>query len=1483
MNKLKKIEEMIDKVMCKERPLLVRELKRVNHKKKDGSDYEKSVDRLLQKSVASAARVAARKEKIPHITYIPELPITDKKDEIIAALKQHRVVIIAGETGSGKTTQIPKFCIAAGRGAAGTIGCTQPRRIAAINVAARIAEELGVGRSSDDGNSGDGSSGKIWEGGAESEGSAVRGADGKLSGNGSLQTVGYKIRFDDTSAPDTIIKVMTDGILLAETQRDPFLNEYDTIIVDEAHERSLNIDFTLGILRDLIRKRDDLKLVITSATIDTQKFSRAFDDAPVIEVSGRMYPVEVRYMPVQGYDDPEQDDQGYVEASVEAVETIQRESRYGDILIFMPTEQDITETVELLRGRSWPGVAVMPLYARLSAAEQAKIFHRGPGRKIIVSTNVAETSLTIPGIRYVIDTGLARIPHYSPRTRTTALPVTPISRSSADQRKGRCGRVENGICIRLYDEENYNSRAQFTSPEILRSNLAEVILRMISLNLGDVSAFPFIDMPSPKSVKDGFDTLLELGAIVQERGGQGAKMSEIQREGADGKNGSESSLTGNHPGRLRGRKRAKGKKTARGYLLTEKGGIMARIPVDPKLSRILIEADERGCLEEAAIIASALSISDPRQRPQEKARQADQKHALFKDPASDFISLLNIWNACHGGKIGSGTIEDNSSETESSSSRRESNSTRGQSTLKSRTSARKFCKEHYLSFRRIREWGDIHRQIISVLREHGITGRNRVEFTTGTKGLKAKEYDIGGEFYTQLHKSILSGYLGNIAHKKEKNIYHAAKGQKAMIFPGSSIFGKGGNWIVAAEYVETSLLFARTAATIDVDWLEELGKELLTFTWSSPHWEKKRGEVVANEQVSLFGLVVVQQRPVAYGGINPVEAGEIFIRHALVEGEIEMKFPFMVHNQRLIQELQKLEEKTRKRDILITEEDIYLFYQKRVDRDFYNIKTFAKYLKDKRDDSFLCMTLEDLRQKSVDEEHLAGFPDTIKLGDARFRLEYDFKPGAETDGVTIKIPAVSAGHVMGSQVEPAIEWLVPGLFREKVMALIRNLPKSHRVKLLPVAEKAEIISKEIQHRGRPLFHELSAFVKDKFNADIPPSAWSDEGLDPHLKMRISIRDDEDKEIAASRSRKMLQEYTDPSLLQGDCFEKAKKRWEQEEIRSWDFTASLGCDTLPGSIRVDEAAPDSSGHLPSLSVELFPALTWEKSQVALRLFRTEQMAQHHHREGVRNLFIICYESDINGLKKDIKNAARLKGYSSFFGGVDRLNQALFGAITEHLFSHDIRDRDSFESHAAVVIPKLYSTGQELITRVTELCEEYDCTKSVLKNISLKNRNREQLLNLMERLEQNLVELVPPDFLQIYPYDRVPALKRYVAAIRVRAERAVVDPLRDQKRWGEVLKYLELFEAICGDWQEEPPALSREFSLSGEQRASGRWSILNRCSHSSGYWSKEKAEAVETLFWMIEEYKVSLFAQELKTAVKISPRRLDAICEEIRRMI
>lgn len=1266
----------------------------------------------------------------------PDLPVTGKKEEIIQAVKNNRVVIISGETGSGKTTQIPKICLEAGRGIKGKIACTQPRRIAAINVARRIAQELGedLGRS-----------------------------------------VGYKIRFDDKSAGNACIKIMTDGILLAETQTDRFLKAYDTIIVDEAHERSLNIDFTLGILRQLVRKRNDLKLIITSATIDTQKFSQAFDGAPVIEVSGRMFPVETRYAPFYDKNDENSDpeDQGYVEAAAETALSLLSETRSGDILIFMPTEQDIGDTLEILRGQNHPGVLTLPLFARLSASEQSKIFSGYAGRKIIVSTNVAETSLTIPGIKYVIDTGLARIPEYSPRTRTTALPVSPVSRSSADQRKGRCGRVENGICIRLYDEEDYNSRPLFTLPEILRSNLAEVILRMMSLGLGSVKKFPFIDAPSPKSIKDGFDTLTEIGAITRNK---------------------------------------------RKYQLTETGRLMARLPVDPKLSRILIEADRQGCLQEALIIATALAISDPRQRPAEKAQAADQKHAVFKDPSSDFITLLNIWNAFK----------------------------EAEKKLKSRSKLRQFCQENFISFKRVKEWSEVHRQIGNILKEHHIIGGRTVPgtepATKGTKNLKAKEFKIGGPLYAAIHKSILAGYLANIAHKKEKNIFNAAKGQQAMIFPGSGLFNNAGSWIAAAEFVKTTQLFARTAAVIDPEWIEQMGKDLCSRTWFDAHWEKKRGEVTATEQVSLFGLIIASGRTVAYGKINPEEAGRIFIRHALVQGETDHRFEFMEHNLGLAKSLEDIENRQRRRDILASEDDMYLFYSSKLPEPFYNIRTFSKFIKDQKNQDFLKMSIDDLQKSEIDESAALLFPDSIETDQGRFRLEYEFKPGSEKDGITIHIPADSASSVQRSR----IDMLVPGLLAEKITALIKSLPKSYRKKLVPVSEKARILARYVEKHSKineqPLFAMLSSAVRAEFNFTIPPSQWSDSDIDDHLKMRISIKDRNGREIKALRSSSILDQFPEAGYRKKDPdIEPARKKYERENLIRWDF------DDIKDHISINKN---------DLTLKYYPGLKIdyqeeEQAGLALRLFKSQQQALESHKKGVCRLYQLSYPEQFKALKKDISSSPELKPAAGICKDRIQFRRSLFDLITSTLFEKNVRTRQAFEQLAEKELKNLYHSGQEFIKIVSHTMGKYKECSDLIQKLCFKHEGRQKTCALISGLERELKNLVPENFMDLYTYERIKQLGRYMECMKIRAQRAADDPSKEEKKAGQVLKYSNHLNNLLA-------ALNPETT-------------------------REKSERTEQFFWLLEEYKISVFSPEIKTSVKISGKKLDKFLMELSTMM
>jgi ATP-dependent helicase HrpA len=1311
-------------VMLADRQVARRVINRLK-RSKPGSLSEKKVkaklDSLKRKALRSIEKRKWRTENMPKFTYIDSLPITAKKNEIIDAISKNQVVIISGETGSGKTTQIPKFCLAAGRGIDGKIGCTQPRRIAATMVARRIAEELGeeLGRS-----------------------------------------VGYKIRFKDRTRRDSFIKIMTDGILLVEAQKDPYLNEYDTIIVDEAHERSLNIDFVLGILKTRLEKRKDLKVIITSATIDTEKFSQAFDDAPVIEVSGRMYPVEVRYFPdeseLKKTIDERNGEYTHIDFTIQAVEKLSVKNSRGDILIFMPTEQDIRETCELLEGRKHPETIVLPLYARLPASQQSRVFSRPPGRKIIVATNVAETSLTIPGIKYVIDTGLARISQYNPRSRTTALPVLPISRGSADQRKGRCGRVENGVCIRLFAEEDYQARPRFTPPEILRSNLAEVILRMIALNLGDISDFPFIDRPALKNIRDGFNLLKELGAIT------------------------ETLRTKQKPDYL--------------FSLTEKGKLMAKIPIDPRLARMLIEAQKENCLNEVIIIAAALSIQDPRERPAEEADAADRIHARFHDPSSDFITLLNIWYSYH----------DNWRQ------------------VKSTSQMKKYCRAHYLSFKRMREWQDIHSQICAILEESGIQNEPTDAFHITTTN------------FEEIHKSILSGFLSNIALKKEKNFFQAAKGREAMIFPGSALFNKAKTWIVAAEMVETTRLFARTVASIDSGWLEALGKDLCKYTYLDPHWERKRGEVVASEQVSLFGLIIDAGRPVSYGRINPTEALDIFIRNALVNGDVKRPFPFMTHNQMLIDIVKDMEDRIRRRDILVDEEELFLFYKERL-AGVYDLRALQKYIEEEGSDEFLRMNQKDLFLYSPAEELLSQFPDRIVLGTNAFECVYRFRPGKDDDGVTVKVPSTLASTVSAD----AMDWLVSGLFQEKITTLIKGLPKEYRKKLVPVADTVDLIVRQMPRGDDSLITALGTFIHQHFSLHIPPTAWPDDILPDHLKMRISITGPKGEELRSARDKSILTQdvVQDVSLAE---LETVKKRWEKTDIVRWDF------GDLPDSIDIKiEGAADWTVY-PGLEID-----PNDNRTLNLRLFRNRDKAVDSHKNGVAVLYKNHSSKDLKFLAKNLRLPPDLVDAAQYFGGAKRFEKKLYDRVIHTLFYKNIRSDKAFYQHAQSVSSIILSTGKELLDVVVPVLTANRETRSVIYDLENSNRDNNQVQQFLNSLKDELMRLLPESFTDLYDADRLVHLERYIKAVGIRAQRASIDFEKDRSRAEELKIYIENLEAFL---EELSPSVT-----------------------------EEKKKAIEEFFWLIEEYKVSLFAQELKTPIPVSKKRLDKKLKEIKRMI
>ena len=1311
---IRRLQKLCGRAPGSERHALRRQVRRLS---KGGGPIARRLAALENRIQAAIQRRQWRAENRPRVDYPAELPITARRKEIVDAIRTHSVVVISGDTGSGKSTQIPKFCLEAGRGVEGLIGCTQPRRIAAITLANRIAEELG-----------------------EQPG----------------KSVGHKIRFQDATSGETFIKLMTDGILLAEAQADRWLNAYDTIIVDEAHERSLNIDFVLGMLKTLVRRRRDLKLIITSATIDTEKFSNAFDDAPVIEVSGRTYPVEVDYQPPE----PGDEDATHVDLAVATVDRLQRERPYGgDILVFMPTEQDIRETCELLEAKNHMGLTVLPLFARLSAGDQSRVFSPVRGRKVIVATNVAETSLTIPGIRYVVDTGLARISQYQPRTRTTALPVAPIARSSADQRKGRCGRTAGGVCIRLYEEEDYESRPRFTPPEILRSNLAEVILRMLDLRLGDVAAFPFIDRPADRNIQDGFRMLEELGAV---------RRREKDRRGAT-------------------------------HALTDRGRLMARLPLDPRISRMLLEGKERGVLPPVTVLAAALSIQDPRERPAEKEAQADQAHARFVDPRSDFLTLLNIWTVYHEHRAeGRGTSR-----------------------------MRKFCKAHFLSFRRMREWRDVHYQLRTILQDNDLWA----EASEMEREAKGEGFS---PWYAAIHQSVLSGFLSSIAQRKEGNFYQAARNREVMLFPGSGLFNRGTGWVVAAEMVETSRLFARTVAAVDSDWLEPLAGDLVRRTYRNAHWEKNRGEVVASEQVTLFGLTLVGDRPVSYGRIDPPAAREIFIRSGLVEGEIQRPPGFVRHNRAEIAAVRELEDRMRRRDLLIGEEALFDFYDQRIPAEITDLAGLRKWLRGKKSDTFLRMRREALMAYRPEADLAERFPERVSLENTVLPVDYRFDPGEDADGVTLRVSAAEAGSV-----RPAVmDWLVPGLFREKVETLVKGLPKGYRKQLVPVSDTVTVIAEEMPRQPEvPLATALSGFVHRRFGVDVPASAWPLDALPDHLRMRVSVRGAKGEELRAGR---------DPALLRGaapagpapDRFEQAKAEWERDGVTDWDV------GELPDSIVLEGKGPEQWTAYPALAAN-------EAGGVDVRLFRSRGKALAAHRKGVARLVERRSGSLLRTLARQVSLPKDAAGAAQYFGGAKAMEAALAERVVAEVFEKNVRDEVAFEAHAEAAGTALLKAGTAKRDAVVRVLKAYAEARGTIYDLENSNRRNPGIIRFLSDRRDDLANLAPEHFVSLYDTERLKSVARYLQAVAVRAERGAVSPEKDAAKAKEVAVHEErLAELLKGLGPETTP---------------------------------EKRAAVEAFYWSLEEFKVSVFAQELGTAEKVSSKRLTKRFEEIRRMV
>ncbi|AYN40575.1 ATP-dependent RNA helicase HrpA [Streptomyces dangxiongensis] len=1249
-------------------------------------------------------RMAERRSRVPAVTYPEQLPVSQKKDVIADAIRDHQVVIVAGETGSGKTTQIPKICLELGRGVRGMIGHTQPRRIAARTVAERVADEL-------------------------------------KSPLG--ETVGWKVRFTDQVSPDaTFVKLMTDGILLAEIQTDRELRAYDTIIIDEAHERSLNIDFLLGYLAQLLPKRPDLKVVITSATIDPERFSRHFGDAPIVEVSGRTYPVEVRYRPLlEEYSDDAADaDRDQITAITDAVEELMAEGN-GDILVFLSGEREIRDTADALEKKRYRFTEVLPLYARLSHAEQHRVFQQHTGRRIVLATNVAETSLTVPGIKYVIDPGFARISRYSHRTKVQRLPIEAVSQASANQRKGRCGRTSDGICIRLYSEDDFLARPEFTDAEILRTNLASVILQMTAAGLGDIEKFPFIDPPDHRNIRDGVQLLQELGAL--------------------------------DPAQKDARKR-----------LTDTGRKLAQLPVDPRLARMVLEADKNGCVREVMVIAAALSIQDPRERPADKQAQADQQHARFKDETSDFLAYLNLWRYV-----------------------REQQKERGSSSF------RRMCKQEYLNFLRIREWQDIYSQLRTVAKQMGI---------------HPNEDDAPGD---RVHLSLLAGLLSHIGMKDvkdgNKNEYLGARSAKFAIFPGSALFRKQPKFVMSAELVETSRLWARVNAKIEPEWVEPLAGHLLKRTYSEPHWEKDQAAVMAFEKVTLYGVPIVAQRKVNYGRIDPEVSRELFIRNALVEGDWRTHHKFFADNRRLLSEVEELEHRARRRDIVVDDETLFDFYDQRVPQHIVSGAHFDSWWKHKRQEQpdLLDFEREMLIRESAEAVTEADYPDTWRQGQLSFRVTYQFEPGTDADGVTVHVPLQVLNQVTGE----GFDWQIPGLREEVVTELIRSLPKPVRRHYVPAPNYAKAFLDKAVPLQEPLTvtmaRELKRMVGVPFEAD--DFDWAK--VPDHLRITFRIVDERRRKLAEDKDLEALQLQLKPkarkALSQAAAATASREGGESLE------RAGLTDWTIGSLTRVFETRRAGQ------PVKAYPALVDDGDTVSVRLFDTEAEQMEAMWKGTRRLILRNIPVNAAKFASDrLTNQQKLALSANPHGSVQALFDDCATAAADKLvadFGGPAWDEESYRKLYDKVRAEIVDTTVRTVAQVQQVLAAWQACERRLKAVS----SPALLANLTD-VRKQLDALVKPGFVTWAGIRRLPDLLRYLVAVDRRLQQMPTGVQRDTTRMEKV-----------HDMQDE-------YAWLLEQLPEGR----------------PVPSSVLDIRWMLEELRVSYFAHALGTAYPISDKRI-----------
>lgn len=1271
-------------------PVLRKRLRGIERLVREGKDAADKLQKIGAEIEAAAQRCDNRLVNLPLPTYPEHLPVSEQRERIKTAICGHQVVIIAGETGSGKTTQLPKICLELGRGVMGMIGHTQPRRIAARTLAMRIASEL----------------------------------------NSSIgHAVGYKVRFSDRMSPDSYVKVMTDGILLAESQGDRDLLAYDTLIIDEAHERSLNIDFLLGYVRQLLPKRPDLKVIITSATIDTERFARHFANAPVIEVSGRSYPVEVRYRPLLG-EDADAQDRDMEQAIIDAVDELGRHDRQGDILIFLPGERDIRNTAEALRKHHPPSSEIISLFARQSAEEQNRVFHPGKGRRIVLATNVAETSLTVPGIRYVVDTGQARISRYSYRSKVQRLPIEAVSRASADQRKGRCGRVAPGVCIRLYSEQDYLGRTEFTDPEIRRTNLASVILQMQLLGLGEVADFPFIDPPDARAITDGYRLLQELGAVD----------------------------AGQH--------------------ITELGRQVAKLPVDPRLGRMIIAAAREGSLHEVLVIVAALSVQDPRDRPQEHQQAADQAHHAWRDEKSDFLFYLNLWRC----------LEE-------------------QRRHLTRNKLRQWCKANFLSFVRINEWLDIHHQLVSQISEMQL--RMNVESAD----------------YGAIHRALLTGLLGHLGLKTEKDEFLGARGSPFYVFPGSALRKKPPHWLMAAEIVETTRLYARTVAAIEPEWIERAAGVLCKRSYSDPHWEKRRSQVVALEKLTLYGLPIVLNRKVHYGPIDPLLSREVFIREALVAGEFTTRAGFFAHNLKLLLEVESMEDKTRRRDILVDEHALFEFYDQRVPQGIYSGVLFERWREqaEREAPQLLFLRKQDLMRQEAGLD-TSQFPDFVLVGAMRIPLSYRFAPGEPDDGVSARIPLGSLNALSATP----FEWLVPGLLKDKIQFLIKALPKSLRKHFVPAPDYAEACTSALAPSEKPFIEAVIQQLLRISGVQLKPADWAGLEWPPHLLMHFEILDDAGKTIDSGRHLPELQQRLSGMTRQTLSAAAPASQWERTGVIDWDF------GELPTTVQLKQSGMLLTG---------YPALIDQGQSVDIKLLESPERAQSELQGGMLRLFMLQCRDKIKYLRKNLPNYQKLVLLYTTIGGGETLIDDVITVAAREVFM-----RGELPGSPTEFQQRLQAGEHELVAKANQVAELAFRILTALQRVRqvLKTKTAPQWLFALQDIRQQLDQLIYPGFIRLTPMDWLEYFPRYLTAIEKRVEKLGQNFAEERAHILELQKY----------WQQYQERLAK---------------------HQRQYIHDEELAYFR---WMLEEYRVSLFAQSLKTAIPVSAQRLTRQWEKIR---